>query len=105
MKAIFTKWVGPTMTKPARIKAYDGDNSQTWSYDELYESTRDATHYVYQLRGLHGPRYFCCGGAESVHYEAARRFVGAMEWNHSDGSLVTLASGGTKEGYVWVMLD
>ena len=32
MKAIQTKYIGPTNTKPSRIKAFDGDNSITISY-------------------------------------------------------------------------
>lgn len=105
MKAIFTKWVGPTTTKPARIKAYDGDNSRVWSYDSLFDASQDPEHWRRQIRGAHE---CCCvnpGFAEAAHYEAARRFVAARKWDKADGSLVALASGGTKEGYVWVMLD
>jgi hypothetical protein len=36
MKAIFTKYIGPSLSKPARIKAYTDDQSLTISY--TYES-------------------------------------------------------------------
>lgn len=105
MKAILTKWVPPTNTKPARIKAYDGDNSRVWGENDLWEATRTPTAWLYQSRGPRCAARVPPGSAEATHYEAARRFVAAMKWNKSDGSLVTLASGGTKEGFVWVMLD
>lgn len=104
MKAIFTKWIGPTTTKPARIKAYDGDNSRTWSFDGLDDETRYPARWEEQLKGYRGP-WIMAGTNHAAHYEAARRFVAAMKWNKADGTLVTLADGGTKEGYVWVMLD
>lgn len=102
MKAIFTKYIAPSFTKPARIKAYDGDNAITWSVDLLEAAARIDTYWAAQLTGYHGrlpPEPF------AAYYEAARRFVRAMNWNKTDGTLVTLAGGGTKEGYVWVMLD
>lgn len=104
MKAIFTKWIGPTNTKPARIKAYDGDKSIAWSVDMLDNATRIETYWEAQMKGHRGA-WLPAGVGEAIHYEAARRFVAARKWNKSDGSLVTLADGGTKEGYVWVMLD
>jgi hypothetical protein len=105
MKAIFTKSIGPTNTRPARIKAYDGDNSRMWSKDDLFEATCDAGHWRQQVCGLHLSCEAWMGERQNIHYEAARRFVAAMKWDKADGSLVTLAGGGTKEGYVWVMLD
>lgn len=104
MKAIFTKWIGPTITKPARIKAYDGDKSITWSVDMLDNATRIDTYWEAQLKAHQG-RPIPAGVSEAFHYEAARRFVRDRKWNKADGTLVTLAGGGTKEGYVWVMLD
>jgi len=104
MKAIFTKWIGPTNTKPARIKAYDGDNSRVWSAYGLDEMTRNTAHWDKLSRGLHGP-WIHPGTAHAAHYEAARQFVAVMKWDTSEDCFVTLASGGTKEGYVWVMLD
>ena len=104
MKAIFTKWVGATNTRPARIKAYDGDNSLVWSADLLDNATRIETYWEAQMKGYRGFWIFA-GTNEAAHYEAARRFVRDRGWNKADGALVTLASGGTKEGYVWVMLD
>lgn len=104
MKAIFTKYLGWTNTKPARIKAYDGDKSIVWSVDMLDNATRVDTYWEAQLKGYHGAR-LPAGSGEAFHYEAARRFVRDRRWNKSDGTLVVLAGGGTKEGYVWVMLD
>lgn len=104
MKAIFTKWIDHTTTKPARIKAYDGDKSITWSVDMLDNSMRIDTYWEAQLKGYHGTRPHA-GSGEAFHYEAARRFVRDRGWNKADGTLVTLAGGGTKDGYVWVMLD
>jgi hypothetical protein len=39
MKAIFTKYIGPTNSRGSRVKAYDGDqNSVTLSWDDSLDS-------------------------------------------------------------------
>jgi len=44
MKSITTKYIGPSNTKRSRIKATDGDNSVTLSYDDSLSS--DENHRV-----------------------------------------------------------
>lgn len=73
MKAITTKYLGPTNTKPARIRASaEGVAPQTWSCEALYNQSR------------------------SLYCEAAARFAAHNNWNGS------LASGSTAEPRVWV---
>ena len=72
MKAIVTRYLGPTNTKGARIKATDcDDNSLT-------------IPYPYELSG------------EECHRKAAEALCEKMGWKGE------LFGGGTKEGYVFV---
>ena len=74
MKAISTKYIGPTNTKGARIKAYaEGGNSVTISYPHELST-------------------------EKAHLEAALCLRDKMNWNDS-GKLI---GGGTADGYVFV---
>ena len=59
MKAILTKWLGATNTKPTRIKAYDADgNSLTMSYNQSR------------------------GDSDSVlHGEVVRALIKKLDWN------------------------
>ena len=69
MKAIITRYLGPTNTKPARIKASaEGVKSKVWSCDELAHPTK------------------------SVHHEAATSFALRYGWP------TKLASGGLPNG-------
>lgn len=72
MKAIFTKYHGPTNYKGARISASDSDGN------------RVTISYPYELSG------------EAVHRKAADALCAKMGWT---GELI---AGGTKTGYVFV---
>jgi hypothetical protein len=79
MKAILTKALPWTQTKPRRIKAYtEGGNSRTLSYDT------------------------CTANGESdreAHLFAAESLACAMNWS------TDLIGGGTDEGYAFVFAD
>ena len=75
MKAIFTKYHGPTDTKGSRISASDSDGN------------RVSISYPYELSG------------EEVHRKAAQALCTKMNWK---GSMV---AGGHKNGYVFVFTD
>jgi hypothetical protein len=72
MKAIFTKYHGPTNYKGSRISASDSDGN------------RVTISYPYKLSG------------EAVHRKAAEALCIKMNWT---GELI---AGGTKNGYVFV---
>lgn len=74
MKAIETKYLGPTDGRGARIKAWDSDNNQV------------TIPYPYELSG------------EDVHRKAAEALCAKMNW---PGQLV---GGATKRGYVFVFV-
>lgn len=75
MKAIVTKYVGPTNTRGARIVASDGDgNKATVSYQ--YESS-----------------------AEAAHKAAAVALAKKMGWS------TKLCGGGIRNGYAFVFTD
>ena len=74
MKAITTKYIGPTNFRGSRVKASDGDgNSYTMAWDAAY-------------------------GAESNHRAAVQSLCAKMGWH---GSLV---GGETAKGQVWVWI-
>jgi hypothetical protein len=75
MKAIETKYHGPTDTRGARISATDSDGN------------RVSIPYPYELSG------------EAVHRMAADRLCEKMGWSGQ------LAGGATKRGYVFVFVD
>ena len=75
MKAIFTKYVGPTNTRGSRIIASDSDGNKV------------TISYPYELSG------------EDVHRKAANALCSKMNWT---GNLV---AGGTKTGYVFVFSE
>lgn len=82
MKAILTKFYGPTSTKPARIKAYDMDGNKNWvSWDEASTETKNGNFYT---------------ADERAHRYAAMQLFYAMGWNG------TLIAGGIKGGYAFV---
>lgn len=72
MKAIQTKYFGPTNYRGSRIKAFDGDNNSV------------TISYPYELSG------------EDVHRKAAEALRDKMGWT---GKLI---GGGIKSGYVFV---
>lgn len=75
MKAITTKYIGPTNFRGSRVKASDGDgNSYTMAWDSAY-------------------------GAESNHRAAVQSLCAKMLWHG------TLVAGETKHGWVWVWTD
>ena len=76
MKAILTKYLGPTDCKGSRITAWDCDGN------------RATVPYDHALSG------------EAVHREAAIALVHKMGW-----SPVTLVEGCTKVGYAFVILQ
>lgn len=73
MKAITTRYHGPTNTRDARISAFDMDGN------------RVSIPYPYELSG------------EAAHFEAVRALCAKMGW---DGSF---ACGAVKGGYVFVV--
>jgi hypothetical protein len=74
MKAISTKYIGPTNYKGSRIKAYaEGGNSITLSYDDALNSDKN-------------------------HLAAAVALRDKMNWK-GGGKLL---GGGTEKGYVFV---
>jgi hypothetical protein len=76
MKAITTKYIGPTNYKGARIKATaEGGLQVTVPYDYA-------------------------GSTESRHHEAAVALCNKMKWSGCE----RLIGGGTEKGYVWVFL-
>lgn len=75
MKAIRTKYHGPTNTRGSRITATDEDGN------------RVSISYPYELSG------------EAVHRKAARALCDQMGWGSN------LAGGGFKDGYVFVFID
>ena len=77
MKAISTKILPATNTKPARLKAYDSDGNS-------YIIGADSTQYA--------------RNTELAHKYVARSLANQMGWPG------TLVGGGTKEGYVFVFL-
>lgn len=74
MKAISTKYLGATNTKPARIKAYTVDNNSLTLSRHLFD----------ELDG------------EELHKIVACRLCAKMGWS------TDLLGGGTKEGWVFV---
>jgi len=74
MKAIMTKYLGPTNTRGSRIVASDGDGN------------RVTIPYPYALSG------------EAVYRKAARALCDRMGWN------VDMVGGSVKGGYVFVMI-
>lgn len=72
MKAIITKYKGPTNTRGSRIYASDGDRN------------RVSIPYPYELSG------------EAVHREAAEALCRKMGWS------TDLIGGGLKDGYCFV---
>lgn len=77
MKAIETKYLGPTDFKGSRIVADDGDGN------------RVTISYPYELSG------------EEVHRAAAVALCEKMGWSGAD----TLVGGSTKRGYVFVFTN
>lgn len=75
MKAITTKYHGPTNTRGSKISASDGDGN------------RVTISYPYELSG------------EAVHRAAADRLCEKMGWDHK------LVGGSVKNGYVFVFVD
>lgn len=75
MKAIVTKYHGPTNTRGARITADDGDGN------------RVSIPYPHELSG------------SDVHYKAAKTLCRKMGWE------CNLIGGGLKNGYAWVFTD
>lgn len=78
MKAIETRYVGPTETKPARIIAEDMDGFA------VRISADDPNLTGMDIR---------------VHERAARALADKMGWNGD------LAGGGTKRGYAFVFIN
>jgi hypothetical protein len=74
MKAIETRYLGPTNYLGARITAHDGDGN------------RVTIPYPYELSG------------ESVHRAAAEALCEKMRWTGQ------LAGGSTRKGYVFVFV-
>jgi hypothetical protein len=79
MKAILTKYLGPTNTKPSRVKAYDTDNnSVTVSFS--YPGCDSANDY-------------------ENHKRAAIHLCRKMKWSED------LIGGGIKDGYAFVFKE
>lgn len=76
VKAIFTKYIGPSNVRGARVKATDEDrNSVTLSWDHALDSLDN-------------------------HRAAAEALIKKMKWNPT-----RIVPGSLKAGYVWTMLD
>lgn len=85
MKAILTKRLPHTLTKPSRIKAYDldGNNVVVSTHDPEIELLNE----------------------EEKHREAARQLALKMNWlGRWGGYEYYLVGGATKEGYAWVFV-
>lgn len=79
MKAILTKVIPCTDTRPTRIKAYtEGGNSLTLSWSECDADGRDQGH---------------------AHLYAAKKLAEKMNWS------TNLLGGGTPDGYAFVFAD
>lgn len=76
MKAITTKYVGPTNTRGSRVVASDSDGNRA---SVPYDSS---------------------GGREDSYHQAAKALCNKMGWSGCD----RMVSGGTKEGRVFVFL-
>jgi len=87
MRAIVTKYIGATETKPSRVKAWVDDHAMTFSWNSLEES-KDSTHDVHlkaatslamKLGWLTGPhdheRWELVGGSLPSKMPAAYAFV------------------------------
>lgn len=75
MKAIITKYIGPSNCRGSRIKATDTEHNQiTISYDDSLNS-------------------------DQAHMKAAIALCGKMKWP------ANLIGGGVKDGYVFVFAD
>lgn len=91
MKAIYTKPLGWTNTKPTRIKAYtEGGNSITLSRDECDNRA------IRQRARWHGQ------GDEIRHLVAARALCDKMKWK---GQLIGSYGADDNGGYCFVFLD
>jgi hypothetical protein len=89
MKAIVTKYHGPTDTRGSRITASDSDNNRvTVAVSELEARARQA-----------GVKLSMSG--EELHLFAAQALCEKMNWSGSD----TLVGGGLKKGYVFVFTE
>lgn len=93
MKAILTKRLPPTNTKPARIKAYDLDGNNV-------------------VLSVHYPEIEALDD-ETKHWYVASQFVNKLGWWHKPGwekaalkseAEYKLHGGATKEGYAWVLV-
>ena len=83
MKAIETKYLACTNTKPARIRATDGDgHSRIYSYEELTEQATNAG-----------------SNSEHMHRVAAEKFRDKMNWKGE------LAGGWIRNVAVWVFVS
>lgn len=76
MRTIETRYIGPTETKAARIKAIESGTKQS-----LYVSYHDY------------------GRIEDAYKDAARKLCAKFNWKGS------LQGGHTKEGMVWTFID
>ena len=76
MKAIQTKYLGPTNSRGSRIKAFDEDNNQV------------TIPYPYALSG------------EDVHRKAADALMFKMGW---EDNCEIIGSGSIKNGYVFTL--
>ena len=76
MKAITTRYRGPTDTRGARITASDQDGN------------RVSISYPHDKRE-----------GQEAHFAAARELCDRMQWHGK------LAGGATRDGYVWVWVD
>lgn len=78
MKAITTKYLGATNTKPSRIKASaEGVSARTWTVDFLEEELITACQP---------------SGQQAIHELAARKFAAGLDWS------TDLVSGGLPDG-------
>lgn len=86
MKAILTKRLPPTTTKPARIKAYDLDGNQV-------------------TMSVHGFPIDEADRDEDKHRLVAAALASKMNWwDRWGGYKYHLTGGSTKEGYAWVFV-
>ena len=87
MKAILTKRLPATPTKPARIKAYDSDGNQV-------------------VMSVHDPEIELFDHDEDRHRGVAHALVSKMGWWSRAYSLpnYVLHGGATKKGYAWVLV-
>lgn len=89
-RAIFTKYLGWTHTRPSRIKVITSGSSKTYSKNKLEDKCNFSPAQINSMSVMNLD--------EKIHFQAVKEFLGDMGWM---GELVGPAP--TKDGYVFVL--